>query len=56
MPLEIREIGIRMRVADSEPAPIRAQEPVAVSERTRERIVDDCVRRILAQLKARQER
>jgi len=59
MPLEIREIGIRMRVEDGAPAPrqvlVRA-EPGERDERARDAIVEDCVRRVLAILKTRQER
>jgi hypothetical protein len=57
MPLEIREIGIRMRVGESEPA--RLPQAAAIEsrdERPRDPIVEDCVRRVLAILKTRQER
>jgi len=55
MPLEIREIGIGMRVGDeAEPADARARGDQAVPRR--EEIVDECVRRVLAALKTRQER
>jgi len=56
MPLEIREIGIRMRVGDSEPAPAQAIAGEGRDERARDAIVQDCVRRVLAILKTRQER
>ena len=55
MPLEIREIGISMRVGDGDmpqEAPARDDEP----RPTHEEIVDECVRRVLAMLKTRQER
>ena len=55
MPLEIREIGIRMRVGEQAPS----TETQAVEERPKfdqEKIVDECVRRVLQMLKTRQER
>jgi hypothetical protein len=56
MPLEIREIGIRMRVGEDEagqPEPIAGEER---DERAHDALVEDCVRRVLAILKTRQER
>ncbi|MEJ1968733.1 MAG: DUF5908 family protein [Rhizomicrobium sp.] len=67
MPLEINEIGIRMRVHDGQP---RAGTPegdgadagqladAVASEpgQARDAIVDACVRRVLAALKTMQER
>jgi hypothetical protein len=55
MPLEIREIGIRMRVGESELAPARVVDEDH-DERSRDAIVEDCVRRVMAILKTRQER
>jgi hypothetical protein len=56
MPLEVREIGIYLRVGEPSAAPPQP----AASERgdapAREVIVHDCVRRVLAILKTRQER
>lgn len=55
MTLEIREIGISMRVGDEEASlesPARDDEP----RLTPDEIVDECVRRVLAMLKTRQER
>jgi len=59
MPLEIREIGIRMRVGETEPAPLQRVARAELhqgDERTRDAIVEDCVRRVLAILKRQQER
>ncbi len=55
MPLEIREIGISLRVGDQSSAieaPPREQPPRTAAED----IVDECVRRVLQMLKNRQER
>lgn len=55
MPLEIREIGIRMRVGESTGATV----PVPEEERdarTRDAIVEECVRRVMALLRTRRER
>lgn len=51
MPLEIRQIGIRMRVADT-PAPARDDmpRPGGVADEERARIVQDCTRAVLAAL------
>ena len=58
MPLEIREIAIRMRVGEAEPTTSPALMRVGQEhgERVRDPIVEDCVRRVMAILKARQER
>jgi len=58
MPLEIREIAIRMRVGDAEPAASATlvRDGQEDGERNRDVIVEDCVRRVIAMLKARQER
>jgi hypothetical protein len=54
MPLEIREIGISMRVGDQAPAEAEAdQESPQIDH---DEIVDECVRRVLQMLKTRQER
>jgi hypothetical protein len=55
MPLEIREIGISMRVGD-EDAPQEFPAHDDESMPTHDEIVDECVRRVLAMLKTRQER
>ncbi len=64
MPLEINEIGIRMRVRDSDPEAER--EPVRrgaaggdadpCADLDREAIVEDCVRRVLKILENLPER
>jgi hypothetical protein len=56
MPLEIREIGIRMRVGEAAPAPARAIASEDHDERARDTLMEDCVRRVMAILKTRQER
>ena len=56
MPLEIREIGIRMRVGDPDAAPVPAVAAERSEERARDTIVEDCVRRVMAILKTRRER
>lgn len=62
MPLEIREIGIHMRVGDCKTpalpgaAPDESRKAESRSEDEREAIVEDCVRRVLAALKTLQER
>ena len=56
MPLEIREIGIRMRVGEHEPAPAQIVAGEERDERARDALVEDCVRRVMAILKSRQER
>ncbi|MBR1218533.1 hypothetical protein JQ557_11070 [Bradyrhizobium sp. U87765 SZCCT0131] len=55
MPLEIREIGISMRVGEQPP---QAASPPQHrdSKISRDDIVDECVRRVLQMLKTRQER
>jgi hypothetical protein len=55
MPLEIREIGISMRVGDEDP-PLESLARDDEPRPTHEEIVDECVRRVLAMLKTRQER
>lgn len=55
MPLEIREIGISMRVGEQAlPAANASQHKD--SRVSRDDIVDECVRRVLQMLKTRQER
>jgi len=56
MPLEIREIGIRMRVGEPEQAPPLVAADESGNERARDTIVEDCVRRVMAILKSRRER
>lgn len=59
MPLEVNEIGIRMRVlgeGESPVSPGRGGPENVDSEEARERLVDACVRRVLQILKASQER
>jgi len=56
MPLEIREIGIRMRVGEHQPARVQAAAIEERDERARDAMVEDCVRRVMAILKTRQER
>jgi Family of unknown function (DUF5908) len=56
MPLEIREIGIRMRVGEPEPTPAHVAVDESGNERVRDTIVEDCVRRVMAILKSRRER
>ena len=58
MPLEIREIAIRMRVGEAEPAiaPALASVGQELGERDHDAIVEDCVRRVMAILKTRRER
>jgi hypothetical protein len=57
MPVEISEIGIRMRV-DDDKGRERGSDRLGETERDaqREAIIDECVRRVLQALKARQER
>lgn len=51
MPLEIRQIGIRMRVSDAPLAPEeRAPTASAFDDEARARIVQDCTRAVLAAL------
>jgi hypothetical protein len=58
VPLEISEIGIYVRVADAEPAdeslPQASADPLAAAER--ERIVQECVRRVVQALRLAGER
>jgi Family of unknown function (DUF5908) len=56
MPLEIREIGIRMRVGEPEVVAPRPSAKERYDERARAMIIEDCVRRVMALLKAEQER
>jgi hypothetical protein len=56
MPLEVREIGIYMRVGEPCAAPAQAVASESRDEPSREAVVHDCVRRVLAVLKTRQER
>ncbi len=61
MPLEINEIAISMQVSDSigEPQTRRPEQEGEVTppaELDRERLVQDCVRRVLQALKAGGER
>jgi uncharacterized protein DUF5908 len=58
MPIEISEIGIRMRV-DDDPGHGRSGRGPGWSgrgEAEREAVIAECVRRVLQALKARQER
>src|SRR5438270_537071 len=55
-PLEVREIGIYPRVADPCAAPPQPAASEGGEGPAREVIVHDCVRRVLAILKTRQER
>lgn len=55
MPLEIREIGISMRVGD-QAAPAEVQADKESPPVDREELVNECVRRVLQVLKTRQER
>ena len=54
MPLEIREIGISMRVGDHDP--VEAEADAESPQIDHDEIVDECVRRVLQMLKTRQER
>lgn len=59
MPLEIREIAIRMRVGETDaPANDALASPLqhGRDERGRDAIIEECVRRVMATLKTRQER
>ena len=56
MPLEIREIGINMRVGGEDVAPARNDADEGDDGEVRDAIVQDCVRRVLAILRTRQER
>jgi uncharacterized protein DUF5908 len=56
MPLEIREIGISMRVGTQTPPAEAQPEQDRRPGLDREAIVDECVRRVLQMLKTRQER
>ena len=54
MPLEINEIGIRMRVSDTTKEPEERKPKIREDECrdvNREELVDDCVRRVLQILK-----
>ncbi len=54
MPLEINEIGINMRVSDTNMEPDEPQPKIEqddCDDANREQIVDDCVRRTLQILK-----
>ncbi len=59
MALEINEIGIRMRVGEERPAALRTEpgfDETSETEINYERIVEECVRRILQALKVMKER
>ena len=57
MPLEVREIGIHMRVGDNDAAePSNGAASDGLDDEAREAIVEDCVRRVLAMLKVQRER
>jgi len=56
MPLEIREIGISMRVGEGEVAPAQTAADEDDDADARDAIVEDCVRRVLAILRTRRER
>ena len=58
MPLEVNEIGIRLSVGDGEPAqaPEAPGSPPALSGLERTALVEECVRRVLEELKRMQER
>lgn len=62
MAVEIREIGIKMRVAETRCADAgddaggQAGAVDVLSDHDRAAIVDDCVRRVISMLRARRER
>jgi hypothetical protein len=56
VPLEIREIGIRMQVGEADPPPRAALMRPERDDQSRRAIIEECVRRVLATLKTRQER
>jgi hypothetical protein len=56
MPLEIREIGINMRVGSDDVAPEQDAADEGDDAEARDAIVQDCVRRVLAILRTRRER
>ena len=58
MAVEIREIGIRMRVSDGESpsTPRPADGGGDLSDHDRAAIIDECVRRVTAMLRTRRER
>jgi hypothetical protein len=57
MPVEISEIGIRMRVDDDKGTERGSDRPGETKpEAERESMIDECVRRVLQALKARRER
>ncbi len=53
MPIEVRELVIRTRI---DPAPPPARGAADAPARSREAIVEECVERVLEQLKLRRER
>lgn len=58
MPLEIREIAIRLAVGDTEPDRASGDNPgeKALSAEERAAIVKECVEAVLAELQSRRER
>jgi len=61
MPIEIREIGIRLRLAEDDEALQPGGEPAQsggcnCTEQDRAIITEDCVRRVLAILQAQRDR
>jgi hypothetical protein len=55
MPLEISEIDIAMRVTSDSPGSSRDPAPPPAQAIDRKEIVEECVRRVLRELKARSE-
>lgn len=59
MPLEVRQIGIRMAVGDGDGEPESGAQPASgagLSAAQRRSIVEQCVRSVLAELKLGRER
>ena len=55
MPLEISEIDIAMRVTSDSPWPSRDETRPQAPAIDRKEIIEECVRRVLQELKARSE-
>jgi hypothetical protein len=56
MPLEVNEIGIVMRVNDGHRPDGEVRGQVRPSEKEREELINECVRRVLEALAMEQER
>jgi len=55
MPIEVNEIGILMRVIDGPERSVELYQSREQSEKRREELIDECVRRVLHALKMEQE-